>query len=107
MNNSDFTEVLSKFKKEHAGAEKLSALSDREMAKVAGGLGGENEATCSVCGKPMRVSKVENGETFWRCDACKIEHNVSDAEYIALIDMMESFNCPVEYPIWWPEVKKK
>ena len=46
-----FNEAVKKYREE---ARRLRALSDSEVEKVAGGVGGADEATCPKCGKPMK-----------------------------------------------------
>ena len=101
-----FSEAVKRCRAEAAEARKPHALSDLDMVKVAGGVGGENEATCPKCGKPMRATGQEFGDGFWVCDRCKVNQICSDAEFIEIVRYMESINYPgIEYPVWWDMVK--
>lgn len=106
MKRNPCTELVEKYRAEFSDADKQS-LSDAEMERVSGGVGGANEATCPVCGKPMSVSGGEHGDSFWICKTCNVNQLVSDAEFIEIIRMMEQMGYPgIEYPVWWKQVKK-
>ncbi len=102
MKNNPYSDMIKKYR-EAAGAEK-TALSDRDLEKVAGGVGGANEATCPICGKPMRVDK-SFGDPIWYCDKCDVNQIVSDAEFIEIVRYMEQLGYPVDYPVWWKLIK--
>ena len=74
MEDNKFTEFI---KKHRGEVEKIkasnTAISDEEMAKVTGGVGGANEATCPECGTPMNVINAngEYGDRSWVCPKCK------------------------------------
>ena len=106
---SDFTKdgVIKKYGEEgKAALKKLSALSDADMSNVVGGVGGANEATCPQCGKSMQGGYndgfIVNG---WKCSKCGIATDMSDAETIQLIKIMEQSGIQnIGYPVWWKQV---
>lgn len=101
MEDNKYTKFISKYRNEL----KNTALSDEEMMKATGGVGGANEATCPKCGKPM--PRVDNpyGDGYWHCGACNINQICSDAEYIELVRILEQQGVSgIEYPVWWPQV---
>ncbi|MBO4902072.1 MAG: hypothetical protein J5518_04705 [Lachnospiraceae bacterium] len=77
-------------------------IDDEALAKVVGGLGGENEATCPKCGKPMKPA----GD-FWHCDACKVDQFMSDADYIMTLKaaIAAGQTQGLVFPVWWDKVK--
>ena len=84
-----------------------TALSDDEMTKAQGGLGGANEATCPQCGKPMQSKGNSYGDGLWHCDDCGIDQICSDAEYIEILKAAEAAGQTqgLVYPVWWDKVK--
>ena len=84
-------------------------LNDEMLKNVNGGVGGANEATCPVCGKPMKPVNNEFGDDFWKCDKCNQTQYVSDAEYILMIKAAEAAGQTqnLVYPVWWELVNKK
>ena len=42
----------------------------------------------------------------WQCAACGIATDASDADVIAIIRYMEQMGMPVNYPVWWKDLKK-
>lgn len=86
-----------------------AAVSDEDMAKVTGGVGGKNEATCPVCGKPMAVVNNPYGDNYWTCSKCNIDQLFSDADYIEVIKICEMAGQTegIVYPVWWDKVKNK
>jgi len=110
MEENKYTQFISKYRNE---AEKLkraanAALSDEEMANAVGGLGGDNEATCPVCGKPMTVVNNPYGDNYWTCSKCNVNQICSDAEYIEMIKLLEQAGATegIVYPVWWKELNK-
>lgn len=103
MKNNPYSEMIKKYK-ETVGAEK-AALTDQNLEKVAGGVGGANEATCPICGIPMRKTDSGFGDPFWVCDKCGTNQIVSDAEFIEIVRYMEQLGYPVDYPVWWKLIK--
>ena len=104
MEPNIYTEYLSKHR-ESAKA-KNAALSDDEMSKAQGGVGGANEATCPYCGKAMKPGNYPDVGKGWRCDDCKLTTDCSDAEYIQIIRYMEQSGITdISYPVWWNQVQ--
>ena len=103
MKNSPYSEMVKKYREQAVGAE-MAALSDRDLERVAGGVGGADEATCPVCGKAMRVDK-SFGDPVWFCDKCDVTQIASDAEFIEIVKYMEKLGYPVDYPVWWNQIK--
>lgn len=102
-----FNEAVKKYRAEAAAAGKLRALSDSEVEKVAGGVGGADEATCPKCGKPMEKIVFGGGDPMWQCSKCGVNQLLPDAEFIEMVKYMEQIGYPgIEYPIWWNQVKK-
>ena len=89
----------------HALAGQARALSDEEIASVAGGVGGAGEGTCWYCGKPA----VWNG-SVWFCKDCHKGVSLDDAETIKLYKSVElQFGRDYilthgSYPVWWDQV---
>ncbi len=90
----------------------MSGLDDKKIAddilgKISGGLGGEYEATCPKCGKPMRKEANPYGTDSWKCDGCKETQFLSDAEYILMLKTAEQLGQTqgLVYPVWWDKVK--
>ena len=99
-----FNEAVKKYREE---AHRLRALSDSEVEKVAGGVGGADEATCPRCGKPMKKIVFGGGDPMWKCSKCGVNQLLPDAEFIEMVKYMEQIGYPgIEYPIWWNQVKK-
>lgn len=110
MEDNKFTEFI---KKHRGEVEKIkaknTAISDEEMAKVTGGVGGADEATCPYCGKPMEVANPggEYGDKSWNCPTCNIYQIMSDAEYIEMVKLLEQAGYTgIEYPVWWNQIPK-
>lgn len=106
MEQNIYTEFLSRYK-DNVKAQN-TALSDDEMTKAQGGLGGANEATCPKCGKPMKAENNPYGDGWWHCDACDVDQICSDAEYIEILKAAEAAGQTqgLVYPVWWDKVKK-
>lgn len=105
--SKEFDGAILRYRAEALAARRPGALSDRELEKVAGGVGGADEATCPKCGKPMRMTGKDFGDGFWSCGECGATQLLSDAETIEIIRYMEMIGYPeIEYPIWWSQVKK-
>ncbi|MCR4656707.1 MAG: hypothetical protein K5770_10825 [Lachnospiraceae bacterium] len=101
MKESEFNEIKRKFREQAKNAE----LADADMAKAIGGVGGPDEATCPVCGKPMKGGVIPGIGNGWTCEACGISTDMSDAETIQLIRYMEQTGVQdIGYPVWWPQV---
>ena len=95
--------------KETVGAEK-AALTDQDLEKVAGGVGGANEATCPICGIPMRKTDSGFGDPFWVCDKCGTNQIVSDAEFtLGLLNRLkkETKKWVLKRPWKWMSSSKK
>ncbi|MCR5357458.1 MAG: hypothetical protein K6E63_08660 [Lachnospiraceae bacterium] len=77
---------------------KARELSDSELDKVAGGVGGANEATCPKCGKSMTAKS----DGTWECSSCNITQILSDAEYIEVLRAAEAAGqtAGLVYPVW-------
>ena len=102
-----FNEAVRKYRAEAAAAGKMRALSDSEVGRVAGGVGGADEATCPKCGKPMEKIAFGGGDPMWKCDKCGVNQLLPDAEFIEMVKYMEQIGYSgIEYPIWWNQVKK-
>ena len=109
MEENKYTQFISKARNEAAKLGKLNtALSDEDMAKAFGGVGGKNEATCPVCGKAMKVVKNPYGDDYWTCDKCNVDQFFSDADYIEIVKLCEQAGQTqgIVYPVWWNKVKK-
>ena len=80
-------------------------LKDEMLEKVTGGVGGENEATCPVCGKPMKFTQNPYGSDSWKC-TCGETQFMSDAEYIMFLEAAEAAGQTqgLVYPVWWNQV---
>ena len=87
---------------------KNKAIDDSDMAKVSGGVGGANEATCPKCGQPMEVVNNPYGDNYWHCVACDIDQWLPDADYIEIIKASEAAGQTqgLVYPVWWDKVSK-
>lgn len=109
MEENKYTQFISKFRNE---AEKIrsanTAISDDDMGQAVGGLGGKNEATCPVCGKPMTPVDNPYGDNYWTCSKCKVDQICSDAEYIEMLRLLEQAGATegLVYPVWWNKIKK-
>ncbi len=110
MEDNKYIQFISKARNE---ADKLrkaanAAVSDEDMAKAVGGLGGANEATCPVCGKKMKVVENPYGDNYWTCEKCKVDQLFSDADYIEMLTLCEQAGQTqgLVYPVWWDKVKK-
>ena len=111
MEDNKFTEFI---KKHRGEVEKIkaknTAISDEEMAKVTGGVGGANEATCPQCGTTMNVVNAngEYGDRTWVCPSCNTYQCMSDAEYIELLKLLEAAGSTqgMVYPVWWNQIPK-
>lgn len=101
MKDNVYTELVRKYREEKGA----TPLSDSDMEKVSGGVGGANEATCPTCGRPMKIDNAGFGDSIWYCDKCNMYQLVSDAEFIEMVKFMEQLGYPVEYPVWWDKVK--
>jgi rubredoxin len=101
MEENKYTQFISKYRNAN------TAVSDEDMAKAIGGLGGKNEATCPVCGKPMTLVNNPYGDNYWTCPTCKVDQFFSDAEYIEVVKMLEAAGQTqgIVYPVWWDKVK--
>ena len=106
MSNNPYSELVKKYREEMSNPEKAAALSDRELEKVAGGVGGADEATCPKCGKPMTVNHNPYGDDTWYCKDCDLTQLLSDAEFIEMVDVMKMLGYPVELPVWWEKIKR-
>jgi hypothetical protein len=104
---SKYTSLVSEYKDKAWDTIKSGKLSDDDLVKVIGGVGGANEATCEVCGKPMKAGTYPEIGTGWQCAACGITTNASDADVIAVIRFMEQSGMPVNYPVWWNQINHK
>ncbi len=82
-------------------------IDDMDLKAVTGGLGGENEATCPKCGKPMNKISNPYGADSWKCDGCNVTQMLSDADYILMLKAAEAAGQTqgLVYPIWWDKVK--
>ncbi len=80
-------------------------LSKEELNVIAGGVGGNNEATCFTCGTKMR--RVEKDGGYWICDKCGFKQTSSDAETIAGIKAAVRAGQiqGIQYPVWWALVE--
>ena len=111
MEDNKFTQFIARSRNEAEknGRRINTALSDEDMAKAIGGVGGANEATCPICGKPMKVVDNPYGDNFWTCEKCKVDQICSDAEYIEILKYLEATGQTqgVVYPVWWDKVKNK
>lgn len=110
MEENKYTQFISKARNEanKLGRQINTELSDEDMAKANGGLGGANEATCPSCGMPMKVVNNPYGDNYWTCEKCKVDQLVSDAEYIEMIKLCEQIGQTqgIVYPVWWNKIKK-
>ena len=82
-------------------------LTDEVLSKISGGLGGEFEATCPKCGRPMIKEANPYGSDSWKCDKCKETQFLSDADYILMLKAAEASGQTqgLVYPVWWDKVK--
>ena len=107
MKDTAYSDLIKLYRERVPEAERLRPLTDDDVARAAGGVGGANEATCPVCGKPMPKTGQECGDGFWYCQSCDVRQLLSDAETIQMIRYMESINYPdITYPVWWSLVNK-
>jgi hypothetical protein len=107
MNSNAYSDLVRKYRETVPEAERTRLLSDADMEAVSGGVGGANEATCPICGKPMKATGQEFGDGFWICETCGVNQLVSDAEFIEIVKYMEQLGYPgIEYPVWWNQIKK-
>ncbi len=101
MNDNKYTEMISKYRE----AAKNVELSDADMNKATGGVGGANEATCPYCGKPMTPGNYPGIGKGWKCGPCGLTTDCSDAETIQIIRYMEQAGISdIGYPIWWNKI---
>ena len=111
MEENKYTQFIGKYRNEANELKKKmnAAVSDEDMAQAIGGVGGANEATCPVCGKPMIKVESGYGDPFWKCPYDDTMQIVSDAEYIEMIRMLEQAGQTqgIVYPVWWSQVNKK
>ena len=107
MNSNAFTDFV-KLCREKADDQGITRISDEEIERVSGGVGGANEATCPCCKDIIPMTPVSNpyGDDYWTCPKCGTDQIVSDADYIAMVRLMEQYGCPVEYPVWWPLIRR-
>ena len=104
MTENKYTEFIRKYRNT-ANA----ALSDADMAKAVGGVGGADEATCPKCGQPMLRFAEPGGpqSDVWHCDACDTYQLATDAEYIQMVrDLEHAGITDIVYPVWWNNVPK-
>ena len=102
MNGNKYMEMIKKYR----GEAKNIELSDQDMGKAIGGVGGANEATCPYCGKAMVPGNYPGVGKAWKCAACGLATDASDAETIQIIRYMEKMGIPdIGYPIWWNKIK--
>ncbi len=104
--DSKYKDLVGMYRDKARDAIKSGKLSNDELGKVVGGVGGANEATCEVCGKPMKAGTYPGIGKGWQCAACGIATDASDADVIAIIRYMEQMGMPVNYPVWWKDLKK-
>ena len=102
--NKNITEMIKKYRKEY-NEHKNAELSDTDMSKAIGGVGGKNEATCPYCGKPMVAGNYADFGNGWNCADCGLTTDASDAELIEIIRYMEQAGITdIAYPIWWNKI---
>ena len=103
--NNKYIDMIGKFRKE--AAEKVGILSEADLDKVIGGVGGANEATCPTCGKAMTAGTYPTIGKGWKCPICGLATDASDAETIQIIRYMEQMGISgIAYPVWWNQIKK-
>ena len=61
-------------------------IKDEMLEKVTGGVGGENEATCPVCGKTMKLQHNDFGSDYWKC-ACGENQYIGKGEGKSTVPM--------------------
>ncbi|MCR5603447.1 MAG: hypothetical protein K6G27_07080 [Lachnospiraceae bacterium] len=102
-------EYMNRFKeaaKEYRAKADNIEMNDDAMASATGGVGGANEATCPYCGKAMVPGNYPGVGKGWKCAACGLATDASDAETIQIIRYMEKMGIPdIGYPIWWNKIK--
>ena len=85
-------------------------INDDKLQNVVGGVGGIDEATCPVCGKPMKKSNNPYGTDGWVCPdpKCNQTQFLSDAEYIQFLKAAEATGQTqgLVYPVWWNQVNQ-
>ncbi len=102
MNDNKYTEMIAKYRT----AAKNVEVSDADMNKATGGVGGANEATCPYCGKPMKAGNYPGFGQGWQCAACGLTTDCSDAETIQIIRYMEQAGISdIVYHIWWNKIR--
>ncbi len=107
MKQNQYSEMLNRYRAEALEARKNTALADEELKQASGGVGGANEATCHICGKPMTVFHNPYGDDAWTCETCGVTQICSDAETIEIIRYMEQLHIEgLQYPVWWNQVNK-
>ena len=99
-----YKDIIGMYKDKARDAMKSGKMTDDAMSMVVGGVGGANEATCEVCGKPMKAGTYPDVGKGWQCATCGITTNASDADMIAIIKYMEQMGVPVDYPVWWGQI---
>ena len=104
---SKYKNLISTYGDKAKEAMKAGKLSDADLENVIGGVGGANEATCEICGKPMKVGTYPGIGKGWQCAACGITTDASDADVITIIRYMEQSGMPVNYPVWWNQINHK
>lgn len=101
---SKYKDLINTYKDKAKEAIKTGRLSDEDLERVNGGVGGANEATCENCGKPMIPGTYPTVGKGWQCPTCGIATNASDADIIAIIKYMEQAGMQVNYPVWWKQI---
>ena len=81
-------------------------LKDEMLKKVTGGVGGANEATCPVCGTPMKLKANPYGTDSWECETCHETQFLSDAEYIQMLNAAKATGQTqgLVEPVWLDQV---
>ena len=80
-------------------------IKDDILEKVTGGVGGENEATCPVCGKTMKLQHNDFGSDYWKC-VCGENQYMSDADYIRFLEAAVATGQTqgLVFPVWWNQI---
>ena len=85
-------------------------INDDKLEDVVGGVGGIDEATCPLCGTPMKKSPNPYGSSMWVCpnEKCNETQFLSDAEYIQFLKAAEATGQTqgLVYPVWWNQVNQ-
>ena len=108
MSSKSYTDLVQIYR-EKLGEQGITPLSDEAVGQVAGGVGGNNEATCPYCTGSITMNKISSPgcDDYWVCPNCGMLQILSDAETIQMIEYFEKIGyTDFEYPSWWSQLQK-